>query len=56
MSNTKKDPKKWAKINIEPEYLDPIKKIAVDENLYVYQLIADIFKSKYPEYFRKNGC
>lgn len=52
MEETKKEPKKWAKLNIEPEYLQPIKQIAVDENLYVYQLIADIFREKYPGYFR----
>lgn len=52
MEEQKKEPKKWAKLNIEPEYLQPIKQIAIDENLYVYQLIADIFREKYPGYFQ----
>ena len=45
--------KKWAKPNIEPETARIIKKIALDENLYVYQLIDEVFRKTYPEYFRK---
>ena len=49
--NTPK-PKKWAKPNIDPETAHIIKKIAVDEKLYIYQLIDKVFREKYPEYFK----
>jgi len=49
--NTPK-PKKWAKPNIDPETAHAIKKIAVDEKLYIYQLIDKVFREKYPEYFK----
>lgn len=46
------NPKKWAKPNIDPETAHAIKKIAVDEKLYIYQLIDKVFREKYPEYFK----
>jgi hypothetical protein len=48
-----KEPKKWAKPNVTPSTARIIKKIALDENLYVYQLIDEVFRKAYPEYFRK---
>jgi hypothetical protein len=56
MSEPKTTKKQWDKINIEPGYLRVIKRIAIDENLYVYQLVREVFEEKYPEYFRKYGC
>lgn len=52
MTEEKKDPKKWAKLNIEPQNLKIIKRIAIDEEVHIYQLIENIFRDKYPEYFR----
>lgn len=46
------EPKKWAKPNIDPETAHTIKKIAVDEKLYIYQLIDKVFREKYPDYFK----
>ncbi|HEY3361480.1 MAG TPA: hypothetical protein VGK06_06515 [Methanosarcina sp.] len=44
-------PKKWAKPNVRPETLHMLKKIAVDENLYIYQLIDEMMRKQYPSYF-----
>jgi hypothetical protein len=31
-----------------------LNRIALDEDIFVYQLIEDMAKEKYPEYFRGN--
>jgi len=49
-------PKKWAKPNIDPETAHIIKKIAVDEGIFIYQLIDKVFRERYPEYFQKSKC
>lgn len=49
---TKKEPKKWAKPNVTPSTARIMKRIALDQNLYVYQLIDEVFKEKFPEYFK----
>lgn len=54
MEDVKDEPKKWAKPNIKPETLHMLKKIAVDENLYIYQLVDEMIRKQYPYYFR--GC
>lgn len=48
-------PKTWAKVNVTPETAKIIKRIALDENLYTYQLIDEVFKEKYAKYFQKYG-
>jgi hypothetical protein len=48
-----KEKKKWAKLNIEPNLLKIIKKVAIDENLKIYQLIDKMFRENYPSYFKK---
>ena len=52
MTEEQKESKKWAKLNIEPQNLKTIKHIAIDEDVHIYQLIENIFREKYPEYFR----
>lgn len=47
-----KTPKKWAKPNIKPETLHMLKKIAVDENIFIYQLVDEMMRKLYPQYFR----
>ncbi len=32
-----------------------LNRIALDEDKYVYQLIEDMAREKFPEYFRKTG-
>lgn len=49
-------PKKWAKPNVKPETLHMLKRIAVDENIYIYQLIDEMMRTQYPSYFRKIKC
>lgn len=47
--------KKWAKPNVTPETGKALKKIAVDQDKYVYELIEEVFREKYPEYFPKKS-
>lgn len=49
------EPKKWAKPNVTPSTAKIIKQIALDENLFTYQVIDEVFRKAYPEYFRKCG-
>jgi hypothetical protein len=53
MPDNRKESKKWAKLNVEPNILKIIKKIAIDENLKIYQLIEKVFREEYPDYFKK---
>jgi len=47
-----KESKTWAKPNVTPSTAKIIKQIALDENLFTYQVIDEVFKKAYPKYFR----
>jgi len=47
------DEKKWAKPNVKPEVGRALKKIALDNEMYVYELIEDMARKEYPGYFRE---
>ena len=46
--------KKYAKINVNPETARIIKRIAAEKNIYVYELIDEMVKEKYLEWFAKD--
>jgi len=46
--------KHWHKTNITPKTGKIIKQIALDNDLYAYQVIDEVFKNAYPQYFTEN--
>ena len=50
MPTAKKD--EFTKATVRRKVNKILNKIALDEEVYVYQLIEDMAKEKYPEYFR----
>jgi len=48
------EPKVWKKINITPTTAKIIKRVALDTDKYGYQVVDDVFKNTYPEYFKDN--
>lgn len=47
--------KKWAKPNVTPETNKALKRIALDQDKFVYELIEDVFREKFPDYFKPKG-
>lgn len=47
--------KKWAKPNVTPETGKALKRIALDQDKFVYELIEDVFRERFPEYFKPKG-
>jgi hypothetical protein len=46
----KKD-KQWSKPNVKPEVGRIINRIAADKDVYVYELIEEVFRKEFPTYF-----
>ena len=42
----------YAKLNIGYGYLKPLKQIALDENVHMYQVLEKVLEEKYPSYFQ----
>jgi len=47
--------KKWDKLNVIPGTNKILKQIALDEDKYVYKLVDEMLRERYPKYFRKTG-
>ena len=47
--------KKWDKLNVMPGTNKILKQIALDEDKYVYQLVDEMLRERYPKYFRRTG-
>lgn len=47
--------KKWDKLNVIPGTNKILKQIALDEDKYVYQLVDEMLRERYPKYFRRTG-
>ncbi|MDD4377768.1 MAG: hypothetical protein PHH48_06505 [Eubacteriales bacterium] len=45
--------KKWYKPNVPPEMERVLKQIALDEGKYIYEVIEDTIRDKYPSYFQE---
>ena len=43
----------WAKVNMTPATVKILKRIALDRDLYIYQILDEMVKEKYPKYFEK---
>lgn len=47
------NPKKhWGKINVTRELRTAVKRIAADQNKFVYDVAKDVFRQMYPNYFQ----
>ena len=46
-------PKTWAKVNMTPATAKVLKRVALDRELYIYQILDEMVKEKYPKYFDK---
>jgi hypothetical protein len=44
--------KDWARLNINPEILKPLKQIALDQDKYIYEVIEELVKTNYTQYFK----
>ena len=49
------DPR-YTKANVTPAAAQVLKIIAAEQHKYIYEVVDDIIKEKYPGYFRKIGC
>lgn len=49
------DPR-YTKANVTPAAARVLKIIAAEQNKYIYEVVDDLIKEKYPGYFRKIGC
>jgi len=47
--------KKWDKLNVMPGTNKILKQIALDEDKFVYKLVDEMLRERYPKYFRKTG-
>lgn len=49
------DPR-YTKANVTPEAAHVLKVLAAEQKKYIYEVVDDILREKFPDYFRKNGC
>jgi hypothetical protein len=47
---------KYVKSNVTPESNAVLRMLAAEQRKYIYEVIDDILRRDYPEYFRKIGC
>lgn len=47
---------KYIKANVTPASNRVLKLIAAEQGKYMYEVIEDVLRAKYPEYFQKLGC
>lgn len=46
-------PKTWTKVNMTPATAKVLKRVALDREVYIYQILDEMVKEKYPNYFDK---
>lgn len=51
-ADNKEEKEEFTKATVRKRVNKILNRIALDEDVYVYQLIEDMAKEKYPEYFR----
>lgn len=54
-STEKKEQNEFTKANVTKETNKVINKVALDQDKFVYQVIEDLFREKYPDYFRQKS-
>jgi hypothetical protein len=47
---------KYVKSNVTPESNAVLRMLAAEQRKYIYEVIDDILRRDYPEYFRKIEC
>lgn len=50
------DCKKYIKTNVSPDTNAVLKILAAEKRKYIYEIIDDLVKEQYADYFRKIGC
>jgi hypothetical protein len=48
-----KEQKTWRKANLTPEFAKILKRIALDNDTYMYLIIENAVKKQFPQYFKK---
>jgi hypothetical protein len=47
---------KYVKANVTPASNRVLKLLAAEQGKYIYEVIDDVLKKEYPEYFKKIKC
>lgn len=47
---------KYIKTNVTPASNRVLKLLAAEQGKFIYEVIDDVLKERYPDYFRKMGC
>jgi len=47
---------KYVKANVTPASNRVLKLLAAEQGKYIYEVIDDVLKEKYPDYFKRIGC
>lgn len=47
---------KYVKANATPEANQVLNIVAAERKMYVYEVLDEVLREKYPSYFRKIGC
>lgn len=55
MTEKKREKNKFTKANLTKETNSVINMIAVDQDKFVYEVIEDTFREKFPEYYRQKS-
>lgn len=42
----------WSKLSVTEELRNVVNRIAADQNKFVYDLAEEVFKERYPNYFK----
>jgi hypothetical protein len=47
---------KYVKANATPESNQVLNIVAAERKMYVYEVLDEVLREKFPDYFRKIGC
>jgi hypothetical protein len=47
---------KYVKANVSPDTNQVINILAAEQHKYVYEILDELVRKAYPDYFRKNRC
>jgi hypothetical protein len=52
----KKSKAKYTKVNATPDSNQVLNIVAAERKMYVYEVLDEVLREKFPDYFRKIGC